>query len=80
MKSHPTFQASMRACANWALQHDIDLLSEFHMEKGFKDPIKSALGLAATQIGLVDLLKIEYGIVPEGMLGHSAGITISQTV
>ena len=25
------------------------------------------------QIGLVDMLKEEYGIVPAGMLGHSAG-------
>ena len=36
------------------------------------------LGVAAElsvlrQIGLVDMMKEEYGIVPAGMLGHSAG-------
>ena len=28
---------------------------------------------AHAQIGLVDMLRKEYGIVPAGMLGHSAG-------
>jgi acyl transferase domain-containing protein len=28
---------------------------------------------ALRQIGLVDVLREEYGIVPAGMLGHSAG-------
>ena len=32
-----------------------------------------ALGLISIQIALVDVLKEEYGIVPDGMLGHSAG-------
>jgi fatty acid synthase len=30
-------------------------------------------GAALRQIGLVDVLREEYGIVPAGMLGHSAG-------
>jgi len=29
--------------------------------------------LRCSQIGLVDMLKEEYGIEPAGMLGHSAG-------
>ncbi len=29
--------------------------------------------MAHPQIGLVDMLRKEYGIVPAGMLGHSAG-------
>ena len=33
----------------------------------------NAVGLLFLQIGLVDMLKEEYGIEPAGMLGHSAG-------
>lgn len=73
LKSNVTYQASIRASANWALKHGIDLLSEFHVENGFKDTARSALGLAAVQIAMVDLLRLDYGIVPDGILGHSAG-------
>jgi hypothetical protein len=73
MKSQPTFQSSLRASADLALKHGIDLLSEFALENGFRDTIRSALGLAAVQIALVDVLKLDYGIVPHGILGHSAG-------
>ena len=38
-----------------------------------------ALGLLSIQIALVDVLKEEYGIVPDGMLGHSAGNLSFQT-
>ena len=73
IKSSQTFQASIRACANIALKFGVDLLSEFHLESGFKDTVRSALGLASVQIALVDLLAVDYGIQAEGMLGHSAG-------
>ena len=37
------------------------------------EALKRAESLDHVQIGLVDMLKEEYGIEPAGMLGHSAG-------
>ena len=73
IKSHLSFQASIKASANHVIRFGIDLLSAFYKEDGFRDTIYSALGLAAVQIALVDMLELDYGVRPEGMLGHSAG-------
>lgn len=48
-------------------------MAEFTSHQGFREPSRSALGLCAVQIALVDVLREDYGITPAGMLGHSAG-------
>lgn len=73
LKSQPVFRASIKASAAILADVKVDLLGEFAAEAGFKDPMHSALGLCCVQIALVDLLKEEFGISPDGMLGHSAG-------
>lgn len=73
LQNHAGFRQSIEASAA-AVQHlGIDLIAEFEAEKGFKDPSRSALGLCAVQIALVDVLRDEFGVRPDGMLGHSAG-------
>lgn len=74
LNSNPTFQRAVAACAAVIKPFGIDLLAEFHAEKGWKTPVLASVGLIAVQIGLVDILREEYGIVPDGMLGHSAGM------
>ena len=70
-----TFQASVTACAAVVKPLGIDLMAEFRAERGWKTPLMGAVGLLAVQIGLVDVLREDYGIVPDGMMGHSAGGT-----
>ncbi len=74
LNSNPIFQRAVTACAAVIKPFGIDLLAEFHAEKGWKTPVLASVGLIAVQIGLVDILREEYGIVPDGMLGHSAGV------
>lgn len=76
LNSNPIFQRAITACAAVVKPFGIDLLAEFHAEKGWKTPVLASVGLIAVQIGLVDILREEYGIVPDGMLGHSAGLPL----
>ncbi len=69
----PTFQASVTASAAIVKPLGVDLLAEFRREKGWQGASLGALGLLSIQIGLVDTLKQDYGVTPDGMLGHSAG-------
>ena len=69
----PTFKASLEACAAVLAPLGLDLLAEYGSDAGWKNPTMAAVGLISMQIALVDLLRVEYGIVSAGMLGHSAG-------
>ena len=71
----PTFRASVQACAAVVRPLGIDLEGEFRAEAGWESPLMASLGLIAMQIGLVDVLREQYGIRPAGMLGHSAGVS-----
>ena len=73
LRSHVAFRASIEASAAILSELGLDLVAEFEDENGFKDPARSAVGLCAIQIALVDILREDHGIVPDGMLGHSAG-------
>ena len=73
LHSHATFRASIEASAAILSELGLDLVAEFEDEDGFKDPSLSAVGLCAIQIALVDILREDHGIHPDGMLGHSAG-------
>lgn len=73
MNSNATFLKAIADCDAVLKPHGVDLLGEFQAEKGFKTPLLNSTGLIAVQIGLVDVLKEDYGITPNGMLGHSAG-------
>lgn len=77
LNSNPTFRKAISACAAVVKPLGIDLIAEFQAEKGWKTPVLASVGLIAVQIGLVDILREEYGIVPDGMLGHSAGEALS---
>ena len=71
--SNPTFRAAVVECAAAVRPFELDLLAEFDKERGWGSPLLGAVGLLAVQIGLVDVLREDYGILPKGMLGHSAG-------
>ena len=73
LEGNPTFRRSVQSSAAVLVPKGIDLMAEFRAEKGWKTPLLGAVGLLAVQIGLVDVLKEDYGIVPDGMMGHSAG-------
>ena len=73
LNNNATFHKSVVASAAILNPLGIDLMAEFQAEKGWKTPLLGAVGLLAVQIGLVDVLKEDYGIVPDGMMGHSAG-------
>ena len=73
LEGNPTFRRSVQSSAAVLVPKGIDLMAEFRAEKGWKTPLLGAVGLLAIQIGLVDVLKEDYGIVPDGMMGHSAG-------
>jgi fatty acid synthase len=76
LEASPIFHASItRSAAVLKKEAKFDLLDAFEHEEGWNDPLAGALGLTAIQIGLVDLLKEEYGITPAGVLGHSAGLS-----
>lgn len=76
IKTNTTFYKALKKCHDTLKPHNIDLLAEFEAVKGFKTPLLNSVGLIAVQIGLTDVLREEYGIVPDGMLGHSAGIFV----
>jgi fatty acid synthase len=73
LESSSTFRKSVTACAAALRPYNVDLMAEFSAEKGWSKPGLAMVGLVAVQIGLVDVLREEYGITPAGMLGHSAG-------
>jgi fatty acid synthase len=73
LTSNTTFRDSINACAAVLKPLGIDLLAEFQADKGWKTPLLASVGLIAVQIGLVDILRDDYGVVADGMLGHSAG-------
>lgn len=73
LESSPTFKKSILQCAAALQTVGLDLMAEFRAEKGWQNPKLAMVGLIAVQIGLVDVLREDYGIVPAGMLGHSAG-------
>lgn len=70
---NPTFRMSIKRSCEISKELGIDLMAEFKAEQGFRDPACSAMGLCAVQIALVDVMRTDYGIVPAGVLGHSAG-------
>ncbi|KAK9904717.1 hypothetical protein WJX75_001194 [Coccomyxa subellipsoidea] len=73
LRSSAVFLDAVRKCADALKPHGVDLMAEFGKEDGWKHPALAMVGLVAVQIGLVDMLRKEYGVVPAGMLGHSAG-------
>ena len=73
MEDSSSFLSSIQDCAAVVDQFGIDLIAEFKAKVGWKTPLLASLGLITVQIGLVDLLRKEFGIVPAGMIGHSAG-------
>lgn len=73
LQSNVTFLKAVTACAAVVKPLGINLMAEFQADKGWKTPVLASVGLIAVQIGLVDILREEYGIIPHGMLGHSAG-------
>ncbi|EIE19938.1 hypothetical protein COCSUDRAFT_44339 [Coccomyxa subellipsoidea C-169] len=74
LSESPAYSRGVKACAKALQPFGIDLIAAFSDEAGFsEDPILAAVGLIALQVGLTDMLAEEYGIVPAGFLGHSAG-------
>ncbi|KAK9916399.1 hypothetical protein WJX75_002178 [Coccomyxa subellipsoidea] len=74
LSESPAYRRGVEACAGALKLFGIDLIAAFSDEAGFsEDPIVAAVGLIALQVGLTDMLAEEYGIVPAGFLGHSAG-------
>ncbi|EIE19942.1 hypothetical protein COCSUDRAFT_58179 [Coccomyxa subellipsoidea C-169] len=74
LSESPAYSRGVKACAEALQPFGINLIAAFSDEAGFsEDPILAAVGLIALQVGLTDMLAEEYGIVPAGFLGHSAG-------
>ncbi|EIE23140.1 hypothetical protein COCSUDRAFT_47508 [Coccomyxa subellipsoidea C-169] len=73
IEQNATFRESIKICASVLTPLGLDLLEAFEKEDGFSEARLAAVGLASVQIGLVDVLREEYGITPGGVLGHSAG-------
>ena len=73
LRGSPTFRASIEECASILHPYGLNLVAEFEAVEGFLDPSRAAVGLAAIQIALLDMLRDIYGVIPDGMLGHSAG-------
>eukprot|EP00884_Botryococcus_braunii_P022876 jgi/Botrbrau1/9272/Bobra.180_1s0029.1 len=72
-ESH-TFRNTVESCGLFLkTNYGFDLLPQFTDKNGWREPVAASAGLAAVQIGLVDFLKEDYGILPNGVLGHSAG-------
>ena len=74
----PTFRASIEECAGILHPYGLNLVAEFEAVEGFREPSRAAVGLAAIQMALLDVLREEYGLIPDGMLGHSAGMGFSK--
>ena len=71
--SSAIFRDTLSACAAIVAELGVDLLASFVDTDNWSDACKAAVGLAAVQIGLVDVLREEYHITPAGVFGHSAG-------
>uniref|UniRef100_A0A0A9Y7D5 Fatty acid synthase n=1 Tax=Lygus hesperus TaxID=30085 RepID=A0A0A9Y7D5_LYGHE len=70
----PVFARAVQRCHEVLVPKGIDLLDILTNEdpKVFDSILNSFVGIAAVQIGLVDVLR-EVGIEPDGMIGHSVG-------
>ena len=77
LRSNAIFAAAVEECAKVLEEFNIDLIAEFQNVKGWKTPLLGAVGLLAVQVGLVDVLKVQYGVHVAGMLGHSAGASFN---
>ena len=75
IQGNPTYRSSILESCKVVQQLGVDLMAEFLSEQGFREPSRSALGLCAVQIALLDVMSNDYGIQPAGILGHSAGIS-----
>ena len=73
LDSSAVFRAAIDACARVLDPLGVHLLEEFRAADGWKQPKHAMVGLTALQVGLVDMLREEYGVVPAGCLGHSSG-------
>ena len=72
------FRAAIDACARVLAPLGVRLHEEFRAVDGWKKPKHAMVGLTALQVGLVDMLREEYGVTPAGCLGHSSGERPSQ--
>ncbi|KAF6203174.1 hypothetical protein GE061_003591 [Apolygus lucorum] len=70
----PVFAKAVRRCHEVLIPKGIDLMDIITNEnaKVFDSILNCFVGIAAVQIGLVDVLR-EVGIEPDGMIGHSVG-------
>ncbi|EIE22203.1 ketoacyl-synt-domain-containing protein [Coccomyxa subellipsoidea C-169] len=75
IQQNATFRRSIEACAAVIAPLGLDLLEALDREDGFVNNCLASVGLASVQVGLVDVLREEYGIIPGGVVGHSAGET-----
>ena len=73
LDSSAVFRAAIGACARVLDPLGVRLHKEFRAADGWKEPKHAMVGLTALQVGLVDMLREEYGVVPAGCLGHSSG-------
>ena len=73
LDSSAVFRAAIDACARVLAPLGVRLHEEFRAADGWKKPKHAMVGLTALQVGLVDMLREEYGVVPAGCLGHSSG-------
>ena len=73
LDSSAVFRAAIDACARVLDPLGVCLHEEFRAAEGWKKPKHAMVGLTALQVGLVDMLREEYGVVPAGCLGHSSG-------
>ena len=73
LDSSAVFRAAIDACARVLDPLGVHLHKEFRAADGWKQPKHAMVGLTALQVGLVDMLREEYGVVPAGCLGHSSG-------
>lgn len=77
LESSQAFYQSIQHSAAILRPLDIDLMALFTAEDGWSVTTNASVGLTALQIALVDMLRSDYGINPDGVLGHSAGINLN---
>ena len=73
LDSSTVFRAAIDACTRVLSPLGVHLHDEFRAADGWRKPKHAMVGLTALQVGLVDMLREEYGVVPAGCLGHSSG-------
>ena len=78
LDSSAVFRAAISACARVLAPLGVHLHEEFRAADGWKQPKHAMVGLTALQVGLVDMLREEYGVTHAGCLGHSSGARPSQ--